>query len=441
MEAELPYAVFNVSWENAWKNERNHDAVWLFFKSESNSGQSKHIKVQDKGHNVIASFTNQEPRLAFKVPSDRMGLFLHLDAAYRGNINVTISVQLSPSSFEGINTRQAEFKAFGLEMVHIPSGEFTLGDIDSASVGHGAFFKPGKNGKVAGLVTIKSEHKPLTIANNGHIFYRSSEGYEGDQQGEIPTSFPKGIQPFYTMKYELSESRYVEFLNSLSATQSNHRSMLGESNYEKLGGKITLLDDRYVTTVEDKPCQFVGWDDAMAYADWAGLRPMTEFEFTKAARGPGKPIKKGFPWGSNKKQQIQRLPDQTGKLSMINGWDESQMSDDHKIYFGASYYWVMDLAGSLWERVISVGHEIGRKYVGNHGDGMLDEKGNANTVGWPVGDENLGGVGFRGGGFYGYSREYHEFNPFSPIAFRPYGGWHGTMRAHAYGTRFVRTDK
>jgi len=25
------YAIVNVSWKNAWHNERNHDAVWLFF--------------------------------------------------------------------------------------------------------------------------------------------------------------------------------------------------------------------------------------------------------------------------------------------------------------------------------------------------------------------------------------------------------------------------
>ncbi len=26
------FAVLNLSWENAWRNNRNHDAVWLFFK-------------------------------------------------------------------------------------------------------------------------------------------------------------------------------------------------------------------------------------------------------------------------------------------------------------------------------------------------------------------------------------------------------------------------
>ena len=35
--------------------------------------------------------------------------------------------------------------------------------------------------------------------------------------------------------------------------------------------------------------------------------------------------------------------------------EEIQLNDENKEVFGASYFWVMDLAGSMWERVVTVG--------------------------------------------------------------------------------------
>ena len=125
---------------------------------------------------------------------------------------------------------------------------------------------------------------------------------------------------------------------------------------------------------------------------------------------------------------------------MRNGWDESQLTDDNLSYFGASHYWVMDLSGSLWERMVTIGHENGRSFEGSHGDGMLSDTATATNSDWPSGTANAGGIGFRGGGYYGPWRAYHEYNPFSPIAYRPYGGWHGHDRAKAYGGRLVRTE-
>ncbi|MEM7394186.1 MAG: hypothetical protein AAF492_17750 [Verrucomicrobiota bacterium] len=103
----------------------------------------------------------------------------------------------------------------------------------------------------------------------------------------------------------------------------------------------------------------------------AGLRPLTEFEFTKATRGSGTPIAHEFPWGTNNKYKLKRMLNEHGEFFMFNGWDESDLNDNTKEVFGASYYWVMDLAGGLWERVITVGHDKGRSFLGTHGDGEI----------------------------------------------------------------------
>ncbi len=46
-------------------------------------------------------------------------------------------------------------------------------------------------------------------------------------------------------------------------------------------------------------CDYLSWMDLCAYADWAGLRPMTELELEKACRGGGVSATAGdYPWGS-----------------------------------------------------------------------------------------------------------------------------------------------
>jgi len=441
IEGNVAYTIFNMSWENAWKNEKNNDAIWLFFKLLPEEGGYRHIQVTNEGHSIVSIFSDGLD-LNFEVPSDGTGLFLFPKNSFRGKVEATIKVRLDPTSFENANTRGSSFMALGVEMVHIPKGGFQLGDPDTKALDFGSFYKPDKKGNAAGLVSVNSEKQQLEVSETGDMYYRvSSEGYEGDQKGTIPPTYPKGVASFYIMKYEPTEGLYSVFLNSLNQDQITGRLIFKEPDYYAQGGTVTYENSRYHSKYPNKPCMFMGWDDAMAYADWAGLRPMTELEYTKAVRGTAQPIAGEFPWGSQNKEKMQRFPDSNGVLTMLNGWDESQLNEDNKRYFGASFYWVMDMAGSLWERVVTVGHPKGRGYRGSHGDGSLRPNGNATNADWPIADEASGGIGFRGGGFYGYDREYHEFNPFSPIAYRPYGGWQGGMRNNSYGARFVRSSK
>ena len=98
----------------------------------------------------------------------------------------------------------------------------------------------------------------------------------------------------------------------------------------------------------------------------------------------------------------------------------------------------MDLAGSVWERVITFGHPRGRAFRGTHGDGTLTGNGQATNEDWPLGDHDPGGYGYRGG-YYERGMPTREFNPYSPIAYRRYGSWGGGPRAIAYGFRAVRS--
>ena len=432
IEDGAAFIVLNVKWNNAWNNETNHDGIWLFAKSLKPDGGFKHIKVMSSGHSVV-SFFSTKTEIDFKVPDDRAGLFLYPSSEFRGNIELTLKLSIDPSDFEGINTRNALTKVFGIEMVEIPEGSFYLGDPDNSTRKYGSLYDP--NGE-ENLIPVKSDEQKFKVAKSGDLYYEAPEGYEGDQAGTIPASYPNGFGTFHLMKYELMEGQYAEFVNSLEPAQRTVHLIHTSRGYN---GSLSEEDGKLKAEFPQRPASFVSWNDAMAYADWAGLRPMTEFEFTKASRGPELPTKSDYPWGTKDKAVVQRLPDDHGQLVMKNGWTEEKLTTETGGYFGASYYWVMDLSGSLWERCVTIGHEKGRSFTGSHGDGQLSSEGFATNQDWPVGDEDSGGIGFRGGGFYGYAREYHEYNPFSPISYRPYGGWHGPMRSIAYGTRFVRT--
>ena len=438
-ENDQAYAVLNIQWDNAWKNDTNHDAVWLFFKFLRGDRGNNHVKISQEGHEVAMNHISSGQVIAFDVPDDQMGVFISSDSKHRSPIHLTVKIFLDKQSFEKVDTRSAYFKAYAIEMVHIPAGPFYVGDVDSVSTLFGGMFQSGSEGQFDGLYQVSDEKGSINISTErGDLYYQNKSRYSGDQKGSLGPDFPKGVQSFYIMKYEITHGQYAAFLNSISATASQSRVNFGGKDYYSKRGSIRIKDGTYVADFPNATCNYMSWDDAMAYADWSALRPMTELEFTKASRGPEKPMASAFPWGSNSKDGLQRAVNENGELVQLNGWDESKLNNSNKAIFGASYYWVMDLAGGLWERVVTIGDETGRAFKGTHGDGRISNYGYATNDDWPKGSTETEGFGFRGGGFYGYGRDYHEYNPFSPTSYRVYGAWSGGARSVAYGTRFVR---
>ena len=118
------------------------------------------------------------------------------------------------------------------------------------------------------------------------------------------------------------------------------------------------------------PMRYARWADVAAYADWAGLRPITELEYEKAARGPLAPVAGEYAWGSTS------IAAATGLAA-------------------AGYDGALDLSGNLWERTVTIGNASGRAFSGAHGDGVLGPDGAADVIGWPT--ANAVGNGFRGG--------------------------------------------
>ncbi len=437
-----PRVKMTVKWDHAWHNQKNHDAVWIFIKFDTPQNGYRHANVANSGHRVIDNPLSIP--VQFETAGNQAGVFLAPNRNHRGKVNWTIEVLLERSTFEKMDVWKSRCHVYGIEMVYIPEGPFTLGDPGEEAMQYQAFYRSNGEGEKGGLYKINTENQAIEVGQeSGKLHYDvRNPAYQGDQKGPIPAAFPKGVQAFYCMKYELTQGQYATFLNAIRDNQTYARANFNGRDYYKNRGSIYF--DRTTSTYHaespNRPCNYITWDDAMAYADWSGVRPMTEFEFTKACRGPETPTANQYPWGTTSKARLQRgISPKTNELVMFNGMQEHELTDDTRDIFGASYYWVMDLAGSLWEKVVTIGDEKGRAFTGNHGDGRLSWYGFANEEGWPKGIDE-GGYGYRGGGYYYHGRNYHGFNPHSPIAWRRFGSWAGGERSIAYSTRFVRTS-
>lgn len=430
--------IFDLSWENAWKNSKNHDAIWVFMKF--NSFYNNHVKLNPSGHKVLKNRINDCPNPIIEVSDDSLGFFLYLDKAYRGDVNLKLQIQLDTSN-QKVSRRHLEerFNVYGIEMVYIPEGPFTLGSQDESAEKKAGFYQSDAYGKPKGLIRIESEAAIEVAPKDGALYYWSKNAlYNGDQQGPVPAEFPKGFDAFYIMKYELTQGLYAAFLNHLPDNWTFSRAPVGGRIYSSKRGGIKLENGAYIAESPNRAMNFVSFTDGLAFSDWAALRPITELEYTKAARGPAAAKPNEFVWGTDNYDQLERYVNVSGETTLQNGWTEAQLNDETRPIFGASYYWVMDLSGSVWEKVITIGNEIGRQFKGTHGDGHLDF-GHATNQDWPKSDDEQGGFGYRGGGYYNVGTIYSDFNPHSPIAHRYYGSWSGGPRSIAYGYRAGRS--
>jgi formylglycine-generating enzyme required for sulfatase activity len=173
----------------------------------------------------------------------------------------------------------------------------------------------------------------------------------------------KNLPSYYIDKYEVTNRQYAKFIEV-----SGHRTP------EYWGSRLY--------NHPQQPVVGVGWEDAKAYAKWAGKRLPIEEEWEKAARGTDGRF---WPWGN----------DPSGEK--YNGKVQGNYSTVGVGSFpeGASPYGVMDMAGNVYEMTTGI---WGSSAMAMRGGSYLNAGAYTRTMfRWAMDDEANGApwLGFR----------------------------------------------
>lgn len=193
------------------------------------------------------------------------------------------------------------------------------------------------------------------------------------QDGEGPAR-EVSIVPFYIDTYAVTNAEFVEFVRETGYTTDAERygwsfvfeefiaadrehvvqnvteapwwiAVEGANWLRPYGPNSCVLDDRALLK---HPVTHVSWNDAQAYAEWAGKRLPTEAEWEYAARG-GRAGKR-YPWGDD------LTPDGEHRCNIWQGeFPEHNTGDDGYLRtapvnaYDPNGYGLHNVAGNVWE--------------------------------------------------------------------------------------------
>jgi formylglycine-generating enzyme required for sulfatase activity len=512
IDADNQRISFNIQWDDSWRKDSeepsNYDGVWIFIKyrdclekASGTPGDYNHcwISTTAADHTINTATVNGVP-VTMEVEvgltnisgTDRgMGIFIYQPAGDRVGSVVIDSLSIlwksgdhSPAENTSINTYDIQVVA--VEMVNIPTSGYYLGD----GVSSYYFRNPTDANKP---IYINSNSMNILAEQGG--LYQLTPNSGG--AANISNNFPIGYDSYWAMKYEISQEQYMQFLNTLSRSSQRYRIATAitpaTSNVSNVyimansaslqyrnaivcepvipvGGdpvvfKMDYNGNRVYNEADDGAniaCNYLSAHDITAYLDWAALRPLTEFEYEKMARGPyigsyGYSYQKA--WGtatinevtgitnpgtateasSNTGQGICVYNDNASVAGPLRCGFASNASTADRYTCGASFYGIFELSGNVREPYMGIWNNTNSddNFGGESGDGLLNETGDANQASWPQGADGSGTtqtyIYYRGG-------DWRITDPNAmTISYR--NGWDPTTQRYDYtggrGGRFV----
>lgn len=453
---------FDITWSNSWRSTgagapapNNWDAAWVFVKFRKNGGDWAHASLNDTGHSTgsgtaaTIAVGYSDTGSSFNISTNPgVGVFIYRSGDGTGTFSHTgasLSWNYAQDSVSGGDS--VDLRLFGIEMVYIPDGAFFAGDNGTSR----SAFKQGSGdsdpwyiGGESAITTTNGAGSGTGVAETAAQYYYPGGGDAAGSVFTIPAAFPKGYGKFYMMKGEISQGQWVAFFNTLTSLQQIFRdttSLDGKStdnlelrnNVSWTGsGDASLPDQGGGATYGGVAMNYLSWADLTAYLDWSGLRPMSELEFERGARGPYRSVSGEYAWGSTTINQATSianpgLPAERAQSGANAAYGNFSLGGpvrvgsfaygvSTRIEAGAGYFGAMELSGNLRERCVSVGRSSGRSFAGRyHGNGTLNSSGDANVSTWP------GTSGFRGGDFsydINYLRVSDRYDAASTSTFR-----------------------
>ena len=417
---------FDLSWENSWRTstfESNYDAAWVFIKFRAEpSNDWQRALVNQAGFVAPAGST-------VDVSSDAIGAFIFRTANGIGNVNYT-GVELQWNYGPVPDDAVIEICVLAIEMVYIPGGAYSLGDDSNDPFGN---FEAGNTNNPFQVTSENALTLGGTVATNLSnndavgMNFGSEDDYNYTTTQALVASYPKGFNEFYIQKYEISQGQYTAFLNKITALGSVNRFPDRAGFNGHTIANTGVPPNIFTTTTPDRACNFLNWADIASYADWSGLRPMTELEYEKASRGTRAAGVDECAWGNPFAFNTQYTLANVGQLNELVtnpgtgtgnaaygltrpggitipfrcGIFAASAITASRQETGATYYGVMEMSGNLWEICISTGTPNGRSFLPNHGNGIISPTtGNSTVSGWPPtsGVSEAVGTSLRGGG-------------------------------------------
>jgi formylglycine-generating enzyme required for sulfatase activity len=442
--AQTRLVQFNLSWQNSWRTSSapfNWDAAWVFVKYRVGAtGIWKHATLSTTGHTIPSGATSTQ--------TDAAGIFIYRSVDGTGTFSPSGIQLLWNYGTDGVaNDAKVSVRIYAVEMVYNQVGGFQAG---SGAINNGELRRANDvtSSGTASTFTITGT-SPTVQGNSGSAsatniaaFNNIANDLTGTSTASLSAGYPTGFNAFYAMKYEISQQQYVDFLNTLTYTQQTARTATTPNSAAGTGALINPNNNRNGIDIQSPgsastpaiyacnliantsyneaadgqhiACNYLSWDDLLAYLAWAALRPMTELEFEKSCRGNQTPVVGELPWGNTSASAL-ALKD------LVNIGAAAELADDAAANIhadseypigpvrtgifatgssirsgsGAGYYGNMDLGGNLWERVVTLGNNTGRAFSGNHGNGTITSSGEADVSGWPA----AAGTGWRGGAY------------------------------------------
>ena len=406
----------------------NWDAAWVFvkFRVATNNAPWQHATLStNNSDHIIPAQAVFNVGTSSNAVSAKLGVggFLYRKDEGSGNWTNTVKLRWNYAQDGVASTQKVQVSVQSIEMVYVPQGSFKVGSggTESGSFTEGNAGTTWVSGTTPSVPLAITGEGALPIGNTaGSLWGTSTSGNNSiGSAGILPAAYHKGYNAFYCMKYEISEGQWISFFNMLTDSQKTTRditSSTGKNTSEVTNRNTVAWTNASVdatTAAPDRACNYLNWSDGAAYADWAGLRPMTEMEFEKACRGPLTPVVNEYAWGTATYKAI------TNFFGTDGSGTETALPADANCSFanmgpvrcgifatatsgrtasGASYWGIMEMSGCLWERPVTVGNTTGRAFTGALGDGKLSAAGDANADCWPGTDAI--GAGHRGGYWY-----------------------------------------
>ena len=229
------------------------------------------------------------------------------------------------------------------DMVFIPGGTFLMGSIDLDAYKNES---PLQKVKVSSFLMDKNE-----VTNKQFLEFVNQTGYKTTAEIPIDLELIKHISPYDHDQKGINDSLLLPgsllFKPSKAVINLDDESKWWEW-VNNIYWRIPNGKNSSIFNKMDYPVVHVSWEDANAYAEWAGKRLPTEAEWEWAARG-GKKNKK-YPWGNTSiNLSPMRANFWQGIFPFKNFLEDGYYFTSPVGSYDGNGYGLNDMAGNVWE--------------------------------------------------------------------------------------------